>query len=385
MMLVSMVSYIDRNTLALLIPTIMRDTGLTAEQYGWIVSAFSVAYMIGNPVWGGWLDRLGVRRGMLAAVALWSVASAAHAGVSTLAGFAVARTVLGFGEGATFPGALRTVVQTLDVARRSRGLALSYSGGSLGAMLTPLVITPVALWFGWRGAFLATGLIGAAWLALWTVLSRRPELRAAPEPAPHGAIHWRDRRVYAFIAAYALGALPLGYVLYGASIYLTRQFGVSQADLGKLLWIPPLGWEIGYFFWGWVDDRTGRRAHRATFLIACALSLPLAFAGAVRSLPLLMALLFFAMFVTGAYIVGGISYATSVFGSRQAGLIAGLGAGSFSAFTAIVMPVFGRMLDRGLLAETFWLAVAFPVLGTLVWLTASGTSRAGTSDSRSHT
>jgi hypothetical protein len=74
-----------------------------------------------------------------------------------------------------------------------------------------------------------------------------------------------------------------------------------------------------------------------------------------------------------------------VFGSRQAGLIAGLGAGSFSAFTAIVMPVFGRMLDRGLLAETFWLAVAFPVLGTLVWLTASGTSRAGTSDSRSHT
>jgi ACS family hexuronate transporter-like MFS transporter len=385
MMLVSMVSYIDRNTLALLIPTIMRDTGLTAEEYGWIVSAFSVAYMIGNPVWGGWLDRLGVRRGMLAAVALWSVASAAHAGVSTLAGFAVARTVLGFGEGATFPGALRTVVQTLDVARRSRGLALSYSGGSLGAMLTPLVITPVALWFGWRGAFLATGLIGAAWLVLWAALSRRPELRAAPEPAPHGVIHWRDPRVYAFIAAYALGALPLGYVLYGASIYLTRQFGVSQADLGRLLWIPPLGWETGYFFWGWVDDRTGRRAHRVLFLIAGALSLPLAFAGAVRSLPLLMALLFFAMFVTGAYIVGGISYATSVFGSRQAGLIAGLGAGSFSAFTAIVMPVFGRMLDRGLLAETFWLAAAFPVLGTLLWLTASGTSRAGTSGSRSHT
>ena len=22
-----------------------------------------------------------------------------------------------------------------------------------------------------------------------------------------------------------------------------------------MLWIPPLGWEIGYFFWGWITDR----------------------------------------------------------------------------------------------------------------------------------
>ena len=61
MMLVSVISYIDRNTLALLAPTILRETNLNAEQYGFIISAFSIAYMVGNPAWGIILDRIGVR------------------------------------------------------------------------------------------------------------------------------------------------------------------------------------------------------------------------------------------------------------------------------------------------------------------------------------
>ena len=60
MMLVSVISYIDRNTLALLAPTILKDIGLSNEQYGYIIAAFSVAYCIGNPAWGRILDRFGV-------------------------------------------------------------------------------------------------------------------------------------------------------------------------------------------------------------------------------------------------------------------------------------------------------------------------------------
>ena len=64
MLLVSLISYIDRNTLALLSPTILSETGMTAEQYGWIISAFSIAYMVSNPVWGKLLDRFGLPSGM---------------------------------------------------------------------------------------------------------------------------------------------------------------------------------------------------------------------------------------------------------------------------------------------------------------------------------
>ena len=64
MLLVSLISYIDRNTLALLAPTILKETALSAEQYGYIISAFSIAYMFGNPIWGVVLDRFGLRSGI---------------------------------------------------------------------------------------------------------------------------------------------------------------------------------------------------------------------------------------------------------------------------------------------------------------------------------
>src|SRR6516162_4792285 len=143
MMLATLVSFIDRNTLALLAPSILRDTGLSAQEYGLIVSAFSIAYVAGNLFWGWLLDRSGVLWIMVAAVALWSAASAAHALAFGLLGFAAARALLGFAEGATFPGAVRTVVQTLPPSSRSRGIGVAYSGGSLGALATPLLVTRI--------------------------------------------------------------------------------------------------------------------------------------------------------------------------------------------------------------------------------------------------
>src|SRR5262249_31448221 len=253
MMLVSTISYIDRNTLALLAPTILRETHLTNEQYGFIISAFSFAYMLANPIWGKILDRIGVRKGMLAAVSLWTVASAAHAFAAGFRSFGALRAVLGFGEGATFPGALRTVVQTLPVEKRSRGIAISYSGGSLGALITPIIITPVAKAVGWTGAFWFTGAVGAAWLALWAILFRRADLRHEPRrPERSTQLDWKDSRFWAFLSTYALGGFPAAFVLYQSSLYLSAAMHKSQLEIGHVLWIPPLGWETGYFFWGWV-------------------------------------------------------------------------------------------------------------------------------------
>lgn len=137
MLAVSLISYIDRNTLALLAPTILKETRLSGFQYGFVISAFSVAYTIGNPVWGRALDRFGLRLGMLAAVSLWTAASVSHAFAAGFLSFALARALLGFGEGATFPGGLRTVMQTLEPSQYARGTAVAYSGGSLGAIITP--------------------------------------------------------------------------------------------------------------------------------------------------------------------------------------------------------------------------------------------------------
>src|SRR3954452_15456157 len=299
MLLVSLISYIDRNTLALLAPTILKETGLSGEQYGYIISAFSVAYMIGNPVWGVLLDRFGLRRGMTTAVSFWTMASVAHAVVVGLFSFAGARMLPGFGEGATFPGGLRTAVQTLPPSSRSRGIAVSYSGGSLGAIVTPIIVTPIFHQFGWRGAFWFTGFVGLLWLAMWWWISR--DIPDSPSPFIQRTNRPRvlDGRVWAFMSAYAFGGLPLAFVIYGAAIYLSKAKGLSQTSIGHLLWIPPLGWEIGYFFWGWVSDRFRRRgliSYRGLLLIATLAGLPLLLTPYAASLLLVMFELFFAMF-----------------------------------------------------------------------------------------
>ncbi len=366
MMLVSTISYIDRNTLALLAPTILRDAHLSNEQYGFIISAFSIAYMLANPLWGYILDQIGVKRGMTAAVSIWTLASVAHVFAFGFQGFAAARAVLGFGEGATFPGSLRTVVQTLPREQRSRGIAVSYSGGSLGAVITPLIITPIAAMWGWRGAFWATGAVGAAWLLLWAILSRREDISRAPKTERSEGPKFNDPRVWAFVAAYAMGAFPSGFVLYQASIYLTAAFSKSQVEIGKVLWIPPLGWEIGYFFWGWAMDRFSG-AMRRQFLLLMLLSTPLALIPYTPSYGLTLAMMFFAMFITSGFIIGAVAYATQHFSIDHAGFIAGLGAGSWSLVVALVMPGVGRLFDLHRYDVAFLIAAMFPIVGCAVW------------------
>ncbi|MBX9601198.1 MAG: MFS transporter [Bryobacteraceae bacterium] len=373
LMLVSIISYVDRNTLALLAPSILKETGLSIADYGWAVSAYSVAFMVGNPVWGRLLDRIGLPIGMTAAVLLWTAASVGHAFAAGFVGFAAARAVLGFGEGAAAPGGLRTVMQTLPPRNRSRGIAMTYSGGSAGAIATPLLITPVAALFGWRGAFWFTGVLGLAWVGAWIVLSRRKDIRAAtvvePGIAPAPRPRWSDRRLWAFLLCYSLGALPLGFVVYSSAIYLSRVFGLTQLTIGALAWIPPLGSEVGIFFWGWLADRSASKLTAVSRLlpIAAGLSVPLAFLPWGQSVTLALAQFFLAMFVASAFQLLAITYGSETFAKTHAGLVGGIGSGAYGAVLAIAMPRFGWLFDHQLYNQAFSIAALCPVAGYALW------------------
>jgi ACS family hexuronate transporter-like MFS transporter len=265
---------------------------------------------------------------------------------------------------------MRTASETLPPWLRARGIALAYSGGSLGAVVTPLIITPIALRFGWRGAFVFTALIGGLWLLLWTGVGRK----LPPHRAHLGTAAARPRvsnpAFWALVAAYALGALPIAFVIYGSAIYLARVRGLSQADLGAVLWIPPIGWEIGYFFWGWIADKRGPvtgRTGRILFAILALLSLPLAFLPTIENTAGFMFGLLFAMFAGAGFIIMSISYAGSVFTKDASGLIAGVGAGSWSAAVAVFMPLIGRLFDQSRFREAFVITALIPLAGSIGW------------------
>ena len=380
MMLLTTLSYIDRNTLAILAPTILGQTGLSQVQYGFVISGFSIAYMLGNPIWGRIVDRVGVRVTMTGAVLLWTLASVSHALVGGVRGFLAARTLLGIGEAAAYPGGVRVAAQTLPTAKRMRGVALAYSGGSLGALITPILVTPLAAAWGWRGAFWATGVLGLLWLGLWAVVSRRSDM-ARPEATSvaksHSDLRLNHARVWAFMSLYALGSSPLAFVLYQSSLYLSSVLHKSQLEIGHVLWIPPLSWEAGFFFWGWVTDRfaqarTWRAQLRSLFLAQTLLVLPLALTPYVQSFPITIAMLSLAMFVAAGQTIGGIAYASKHYSESRSGLIAGLGSGSWSAVVAIEMPVIGRLFDLHSYVWAFALATVLPVVGYAVWRVLDG-------------
>lgn len=383
MQLVCVISFIDRNALSILAPTIMLENHLSGQEYGYVISAFSFAYMAGNPIWGRMLDRFGLRLGMSLAVLAWTLASISHAFCTGFWGFVIARAALGFGEGATFPGGLRTVAQTLPVQQRSRGTAVAYSGGALGGVLAPLLVTPVFVAWGWRAAFWLTGGIGLAWIIFWLFVSRRPDLaRSIPQeqtlvPPPQ----LRDPRLAAFVCAYALGALPMGFVIYDGAIYLHQALGQSQADIGRVLWLPAVGWESGYFFWGWLADRMISSGVAVVSMaqrimrIAASLSLLLAVVPFTKGVPLTIAELTFAMFVATGFVMASLAYATSIYSVHNAGLIGGIGAGSWGAAVALTMPLLGKLFDRHSLALAFLLVAICPAIGYAGWAALTAIAR----------
>ena len=268
-------------------------------------------------------------------------------GAAAFLGFAAARALLGFGEGATFPGGFRTAMDSLPPNRQSRGIAISYSGGSLGAIVTPFLVIPIAARFGWRSAFLVTGALGFAWLALWAKVARPPYL-PLPERKP-AKIIWPnllERRFWALVCGYSLGAFALGPILYLSSLYLNRVFGVSQDDLKYYLWVPPAGWEAGYFFWGWASDRYASSQNRPAglFVLLTILGLPLGAVTWINSPVLVMLVFFWSMLVAAGFIVVALRAAArelsggaDVDGGRTRGRdVVGIGGGAVAASGAMV-------------------------------------------------
>jgi ACS family hexuronate transporter-like MFS transporter len=375
MMLLSLLSYVDRSVLAILSPTILADLHLSATQYGYAVSAFSVCYMIANPIWGYWIDRRGLWITILVAVTLWSLASGSHALMLGLTGMCLARGLLGFGEGATFPAGLATVAETLPLERRSFGLGLAYSGGSLGAALT--------IRYGWRPTFLITALLGLLWILLWLFLRSsgiyRSHTPAIPAQSPIISNRW-NRNLIATAAIYGLGAAPLAFGLYAAPLYLSRVLHVSQASLGHLLWVPPAGWEAGYLFWGRVADRRQLRkaARPATLFVAFCVAgflITLAPLASISPHPILatMVLFFIQTFIAGGFVVLTLSDGMNAQPRQSAGFLAGVAISSWAGVTGLLTPVLGHFFDHNQYPRGFWLVASLPVLGTLLWKLLSTT------------
>lgn len=371
MALCSWLSFVDRGVLGVLAPTILADTGMTPADLGNVVFFFFLVYTFGNPLWGSLIDYLGLRTAMLLAVALWTAASASHALMGGIVGFGIARALLGLGEGATFPGGVRTAVESLPADKRARGIATSWSGGTIGAIVTPLMMVPIATAYGWRAAFVATGILGTAWLVLWAVIARPPYLPATERRVTR--MEWPnvfEVRTWALVFSYALPALAPGPILNLMPLYLTRGLGVAQADLATIFWIPPAAWGVGYFLGGWAADKFAADNKRpiGMFVLFTLGALVFGITPSLASVPAAIALMSWACFIGGAFQMLAMKVGSYAFPREQAAMMSGIASGAWSLANAGVSPIIGRLFAQQRWDFAFWLIALAPVLGVAVWI-----------------
>ncbi len=169
------INYIDRQVIGILKPFIADDLGWNEADYGYIVTAFQIAYAIGLITTGRFLDKYGTRIGYLWAIIIWSVAGMAHAAARSVTSFAMFRFLLGIGESANFPAAVKSVAEWFPKKERAFAAGLFNSGSTVGAILAPIIVSGITVAFGWQWAFIITGALGFIWLIFWMALYHKPK------------------------------------------------------------------------------------------------------------------------------------------------------------------------------------------------------------------
>ncbi len=183
------INYLDRGSLAVALPFISRDLGLSPVQQGFALSAFFWTYAaLQIPV--GWLvDRYSIKRVYAAAFTLWSLSAAATGLVRGLSDLVLCRILLGIGESIYLPGGMKVV----SLHFRAEESAWPAGVFDLGAKVGLAAGTAIDVWllvrFGWRSLFFRTGLAGLLWLIpwLWLYPSDRvaaPRSSQAPSNTP---------------------------------------------------------------------------------------------------------------------------------------------------------------------------------------------------------
>jgi MFS transporter, ACS family, hexuronate transporter len=378
-MLSSAINYLDRQSLATLAPLLRAEFHLSNAHYGLIVSAFSLTYAASAPLAGMFIDRVGLNRAISVAVGLWSCAGIATGFSRGLPGLVSCRAVLGIGEAAGFPAAGKAIHRYLGPAERALGNALNQAGVSLGLILAPPIATWLALRSGWRSAFVATGLLGLLWIPVWNWAARRAGGAASPKPAiGTGTAILRDRRLWAFAAANALGMI--GYSLWTnwTTLYLVDVHHLTLRQAAWYAWIPPLFATVGGVAGGWLSLRLIRRglatapARFRVCLLASLLALATAAVPAAPTASWAAAAISLSILAVSAFSVNMYTLPLDTFGGDRAAFAVSALVTSYGAVQAIVSPTFGRLIDLYGYPPVTTLAALMPLLATgVLWITRS--------------
>lgn len=270
LMISGAINYVDRATLAVGMPLIRPELGLSLTQSGVLLSAFLWTYAVSQLPAGVMIDRWGARIMLSVGLGLWSLAQVLGGLVHNFTQFIGARVLLGMGESAQFPSCARVVADWFHP--RERGLATGFwnSSSSLGSAIALPLLTFLMLNFGWRWMFAIMGIAGLVVAIAIYWLHRNPaEVELTPPEREYLAdglpkaskVTWGDwGRLFCFPTTWGMigGYFGAMYVLwiYTAWLpqYLELELHVTVAKTGWIASIPYICGVVGSLVTGRICD-----------------------------------------------------------------------------------------------------------------------------------
>lgn len=190
------VNYLDRQVLSLTWKNfIAPEFNWTDADYGWITGIFSIVYAVSMLFTGKFIDFVGIHKGYLWAIGIWSSGACLHAFCGILTDgivtgdweisflgarenllatqkigsvsvmittvsvwlFIAARVVLSVGEAGNFPSSIKAVAEYFPKKDRGFATGIFNSGAQIGALMAPFTIPLIAKHYGWEMAFRGKG------------------------------------------------------------------------------------------------------------------------------------------------------------------------------------------------------------------------------------
>lgn len=349
------INYLDRLLLSTLSPVLRDEFQFSSALYGNISAAFQASYALGFLFLGRWLDRVGTKKGLFVAAAVWSTASILHVTVTNASQFAIWRALLGFSEGANFPAAFKALAEWFPPEERSLATGILNAGVNLASVAGPPLFVALTAHYGWRFCFFAVSALGFLWLVAWST-QYQPKAKLVPGT---NSISYRElfrhRPTWGIVFSKILVDPTWYFLLFWLPLYFRD---VHQLDMAQIGWALPFiyfmsglgsllgGWANGRLLkHGWTLQRT-----RLSGLFLCACIVPIAAYAAMQA-SALNAVLIFSLAAAAHQAFSSIAFMlpADVFPSSAVGTILGLGgfAGAMSSvvFSAVLpgylVPIFG--------------------------------------------
>jgi MFS family permease len=271
----SIITFIDRLAIAVTGPTIQKDLNINPQQWGWVLSAYVLAYAVFEIPSGAMGDKHGYRKELRRITIWWSFFTGLTAVCRNFWQLAGARFLFGLGAAGAYPNMTGVLYRWLPARERARGQGVIWAASRFGGALAPLLLVPANKYLGWQGVFVALGAIGFVWAIAW---SRWFHDRPADQPgitdaevaeigsdgiAGHSGTPWRKLlglpQLWLIALAYLFYAFGSWFFFGWFPTWMVKGAGFTVAEMGLYGSIPFLLGVVGNLAGGVLCDRLAAR------------------------------------------------------------------------------------------------------------------------------